>query len=162
MQALLHPSLTGPHMCLQMKDTAGGLPPSQGLMVPTVSLSTPPSRATFPPKPGGLEMPRVLEGRSTYSSPASSAWQLLGAEWGPKPTQELWDKGRQGSLLPCWGGKWPRPSTQATTDPLHNWHWRRGRWGPGVGYSDSAHVWISGKKKRQGLLLSCYTFLFPM
>lgn len=32
----------------------------------------------------------------------------------------------------------------------------------GVGYSDSAHVWISGKKKRQGLLLSCYTFLFPM
>ena len=48
MQALLHPSLTGPHMCLQMKDTAGGLPPSQGLMVPTVSLSTPPSRATYP------------------------------------------------------------------------------------------------------------------
>ena len=79
------------------------------------STSSPPSRATFPPKPGGLEMPRVLEGRPAYSSPASSAWQLLGAEGGPKPTQELWDKGRQGSLLPCWGGKRPWPSTQATT-----------------------------------------------
>lgn len=88
---------------------------------PTVSPSTPHSRPTFPPKPGGLGMPRVLEGRPAYSPPASSAWQLLGAEGGPRPTQELWDKGRQGSLLPCWGRTQPRPSTQATTDdPLHN------------------------------------------
>lgn len=154
-----HPSLPGPHVLLQMKDGGGHLP-SQGLRAPTVSPSTPPSQPTFPPKPGGLGMPRVLEGRPAYSPPASSAWQLLGANGGPRPTQELWDKGRQGSLLPCWGCTQPWPSTQATTDdPLHNQHW--GQW-VGVGCSDSAHVWISGKKKRQGLLLSCYTFLFPM
>lgn len=42
--------------------------------------------------------------------------------------------------------------------PLAQRHWG---WGAGFGYSDSAHVWISRKKKK-GLLLSCYTFLFPM
>lgn len=104
-------------------------------------------------------MPRVSEGRPAYSSPASSAWQLLGVEGGPKPTQELWDKGRQGSLLPCWGGKQPWPSTQATTDPLHNGIGGGGRvlatlTQPTFGFQE--------RKKRQGLLLSCYTFLFPM
>lgn len=115
-----HPSLTGPHVCLQMKDTAGGLPPLPG---PQGAHRIPQHLTQSGHLPAQTRWPEYAPGfggKTSLQIPCKLSMAAAGGWGGPRPTQELWDKGRQGSLLPCWGGKRPWPSTQATTDPLHN------------------------------------------